>query len=115
MAPFWSGLAIGLGITFTIASICLVLFVLAWVGEWLLAIVGGAVLAAKEGMAAERAKIDAKRAELAMEPFDRRKEFRANLRRTWRLFRHPIRERALLAEAFSADAIKNPATHKWEH
>jgi hypothetical protein len=111
MAPFWSGIAIGLGLSFTIFCVLAVLFVICYAGEWLIAFLAATIEVAREGMHAERARLDAERAALGLPPFNRRREFALNYRRAWRILRHPIRERALIAESFRA--LKHPAAHKW--
>jgi hypothetical protein len=111
MAPVWSGMAIGLGIALAIFVVLAAIFILLYVGEWLVAILAAFFVVARDGMRAERARIDAERAKLGLPPFDRRREAAANIRRLGRILRHPIRERALIAESFRA--MKNPATHKW--
>ncbi|MBV8361244.1 MAG: hypothetical protein JO189_25390 [Deltaproteobacteria bacterium] len=111
MAPFWSGVAIGLGLSLAIFLVLAAIFLVLYIGEWLIVLVAALYIAARDGLRAERARIDRERAQLGLPPFNRRREAMLNLRRAWRMARHPIRERALIAESFRA--LKNPATHKW--
>ena len=82
-----------------------------WLLVILLAVPAGLYVGARDGMRAARARIDADRAKVGLSALNRRHELALGVRRTWRILRHPIRERALLAESFRA--LKNPATHKW--
>jgi len=111
MAPFWSGIAIGLGISLALFLMLAVLFVIIYVAEWLLVIPAALYVVARDGMRVERARIDAARAKLGLPPFHRGHELLLSMRRAWRMLRHPIRERAFIAESFHA--WKNPTTHKW--
>jgi len=111
MAPFWSGIAIGLGISLTIFVVLGLFLLLIWLGEWLAALVAALFVVTRDGMRAERARLDSERAKLGLPPLNRRHEAALNMGRAWRMLRHPMRERALIAESFRA--LKNPATHKW--
>ena len=111
MTPFWSGIAIGLGLSLGISLVLAIIFLMLYLGEWLIILIAALYIAARDGLRAERARIDRERARLGLPPFNRRREAVLNLRRAWRMVRHPIRERALIAESFRA--LKNPATHKW--
>ena len=71
MAPFWSGIAIGLGISLALFLVLAVLFVIIYVAEWLLVILAALYVVARDGMRVERARIDAARAELGLSPFHR--------------------------------------------
>jgi hypothetical protein len=110
MAPFRSGIAIGPGISLTVLLVLTLLFLVAYIGEWIIALIAAIVSVGRDGMRAERARIDLQRAEVGLPPLDRR-ELALNLCRAWRMLRHPIRGRALIAESFRA--LKNPVTHKW--
>jgi hypothetical protein len=90
-------------------SLCLAspLFLIAWVGKWVITIVAAFFSVSRDGMRAARARIDRQRAELGLPPLNRRRELVLNLSRSWRMLRHPTRERAFIAESFRA--LKNLA------
>lgn len=116
MAPFWSGVAIGLAISAVLFVIAAAVLLLVFTGYALAAgalMMGYLVQGLRQARREHLAQIATLRAEMGLPPMlsSYRQAFRVSLKRLWRIMRHPIRERAFIAESFCA--LKNPLIHKW--
>ena len=115
MSPFWSGIAIGLGISvfiFVIAAALLAVIFAAYAIAALFLMVREFGRGLRRTRRVELAKIAEWRAANGLPPIlSPRAALRVSLIRTWRILRHPIRERAFIAECFHA--ARQPLTHRW--
>lgn len=107
MEPFWSGMAIGIAVGLPIFLLCLVICML----RASAAFAYGLSLAMRDAWRKDRAQAAAIRGAHGLPTLSAGQAARVALKRTWRILRHPLRERAFIAESWRA--LRNPLTHHW--